>query len=95
MRDFLYIGSSPSEETCVGIGVENYTELARAECKRFIEVLRKVHGPEPKGAELKITANPHDFGTYYEVVCWFDDTYPESVDYAYKVEAETPLTWEV
>lgn len=92
MRDFLYIGSSPVEETCVGIDAGSHAQVE--ECKRFIEVIRKVHGPEPEGAQLKVKSNLHDFGTYYEVICWYDDKFPDSVDYAFKVEAETPLTWE-
>ena len=72
MRDFLSIGSSPWDENCVQVGQSDYYEKAREECMRFIQLLRQKFGPEPEGAELRIKDFPHDFGTYCEVVCWFD-----------------------
>jgi len=94
MRDYLTIGSVPCEEECVQVGAENYYEESRKECKRFIELLRKVFGFEPEGATLRVKAFPHDSGTYHEVVCYYDEAYPDSVDYAFELESNTPCTWE-
>lgn len=30
----------------------------------------------------------------YEVVCWYDDAFPESIDYAFRCESGAPTTWE-
>jgi hypothetical protein len=76
------------------VGSENYAEVARKECERFIVLLRKTHGKEPVGARLAIKSFPHDFGNYYEVVCWYDDAIEKSIEYAYKLEAETPELWD-
>lgn len=89
----MEIGSSPASEDCVQLGCEDYPVLARAECKRFIEFIRKHRGIEPDGARLAIKGNPHDFGTYYEVVCYFDDELPESEAYAFACESELPENW--
>ena len=94
MRDFLTLGPAPYEEHCVCVGEDNYEERARAECRRFIALLRKIVGPEPAGARLGIQSFPHDFGDYLEVVCYFNSDIPESVEYAYRCEEQTPATWE-
>jgi hypothetical protein len=94
MKDYFSIGSSPIEETCVQLGTENYAERAKQECKRFIELIRKNIGEEPDGAQLGIKGFDHDFGRYYEVVCYFDDSNKDAVDYAIRCEKEMPLKWE-
>lgn len=94
MRDFINIGSSPAAEDCVGVGVPNYSILAKRECNRFIKLIRATLGPEPEGAELRIKGFDHDYGRYYEVVCWYDDALPESQEYALKCESEAPEYWD-
>ncbi len=93
MRDFLSLGSSPINETCVQVGEQDYASLAKQECARFIGLVRRTLGAEPEGAALQTKAFPHDLGTYYEVVCFFDPEIQASVDYAYRCEGETPTTW--
>jgi hypothetical protein len=95
MKDYIEIGSSPCDEDCVQLGSEDYTVKALCECKRFINLLRKVFGDEPDGARLVIKGFEHDFGRYYEVVCYFDDEKPGSTEYAFKLEANTPATWSI
>jgi hypothetical protein len=94
MRDYLPLGPTPSDEPCGCVGEENYADRARAECKRFMALLRHTFGPEPAGAQLAAKWFDHDFGRYCEVVCWFDTDIPESMDYAFRCDAETPTTWE-
>lgn len=97
MRDFLNIGSSPPEESCAQLSRDHYDEYvgkAKIECRAYIGALRKKLGNEPDGAALCIKSFPHDFGTYYEVVCYFDSKLEESVLYAFKCESEGPETWD-
>jgi len=94
MRDFINIGPVPANESCQQIGAMDYDpQLARAECQRFITAIRATLGPEPEGARLGIKSNPHDFGSYLEVVCYYDDDLEESADYAYKCESDSPMDW--
>jgi hypothetical protein len=93
MRDFLEIGPSPPEEDCVQVGEEDCSRRAKIECQHYIDALRKKLGEEPDGASLGIKSNSHDFGTYYEVVCRYDDDDPEAASYALKCESEGPKTW--
>lgn len=90
--DYLNIGSSPPEETCVMVGEENYFKRSRAECTRYIQKIREFCGPEPFGARLATKAFPHDFGTYHEVVCHFCTE--EGLEYALKCEGYGPMTWD-
>lgn len=94
MRDFIEIGPAPFEEDCAQVGDPDYQRQATAECRAFIEAIRRKLGPEPEGAYLKVKWFDHDFGSYCQVVCFFEDDNPQAVDYAYKCEAEAPATWE-
>ena len=94
MRDHITIGPVPAEESCQQVGTPSYDpQAARAECNRFREAIRKVVGPEPEGASLRIMANPHNFGTYLEVACYFEDDNEEAARYAFKCESDAPTTW--
>ncbi len=94
MRDYLVIGDSPAAEDCVQLGSNDYDTRAREECKQFRELLRTKFGPEPMGARLAIKSFPHDFGNYLEVVCFYDDEFPDSEAYALACENDMPETWE-
>jgi hypothetical protein len=94
METYLVLAPTPYEEDCVCVGEENYMPRARAECQRFIVLLRKKFGPEPEGARLAVKSFPHDFGDYLEVICYFDETLPDSVAYAYTCEDNLPATWD-
>ncbi|MGD9613804.1 MAG: hypothetical protein AB7H90_01255 [Alphaproteobacteria bacterium] len=94
MIDKLEIGPAPALEDCESLGPNYNPERARLECRTFIGLIRRVLGPEPEGAKLVITSNPHDFGTYYEVAVRFDDRDEEAGEYAYKVESEAPVEWD-
>lgn len=93
MREYIEIGPSPAEEECVQIGDPNYSKLARAECHRFIDAIRQKLGPEVDGAALRVKSSPHDFGTYMEVVCYYDDDDPISTEYAFDCESNAPQRW--
>ncbi len=94
MRDFIVVGETPLDEDCAQVGESDYHRKALRECQRFIQLLRDTFGPKPEGAALRIKSFEHDFGTYHEVVCWFNPELPGFVDYAFRCESETPKTWE-
>ncbi len=93
MKDYIDIGPAPCNEDCAQIGQLGFTECNIKECRRFIELIRSTLGPEPTGARLGIKAHDHEFGTYREVVCYYDDDKPEAVDYAFRCESEAPAKW--
>ena len=93
MRDYIEIGSTPCEENCQQVPYQDH-ELAMREVRQFIEAIRKVVGVEPPGAHLRVRANPHDFGTYHEVVCYYDTNNEAAAEYAFDCENKAPRTWE-
>jgi len=92
-KDYISIGAAPAEEMPVQVGHPDYYRLAIAECNRYIRLIRRDLGPEPEGARLAIKAFPHDYGTYHEVVCWYESDLPESVKYAHRCEREVSSKW--
>ena len=88
-RDTLSIGSTPYGEDCAQVGATeyDYATRARAECKAFMQQIVK-HYPEPDNGYLKIKANPHDFGTYYEVNAVYDMDDNEAYVWALSVERD-------
>lgn len=94
MRDFIDIGSAPPMETSAQVGSEGYVHRAQRECRAYINLLRRALGSEPDGAELRVKSNPHDFGTYLSVVCYFDSSNQAATDYAFRCEAQGPENWD-
>jgi hypothetical protein len=95
MRDYMDLGSAPCDEPCVSVSRDvDYLPAMRAECLRFIALIRKKLGDEPPGAYLKVKSNPHDWGVYLSVVVVFEDSDEEARNYAYLCESEAPRTWQ-
>ena len=94
MRDYMDLECAPCDEPCAQVGEPDYYLRAKEECARFIVLIRKKLGEEPPGARLAVKSNPHDFGTYYSVVCHFEDNDEEARRYAYLCESDAPSTWQ-
>lgn len=94
MRDYLTIGSVPYGEPCAQVGSDNYDRNSRLECKAFIGQITREFGFEPNGAFLMIKRFPYEFGSYREVVVFYDDNYDDAVEYAFKIEANAPEFWD-
>ena len=88
-RETLSIGATPYGEDCAQVGSTDYdyATRARVECKAFMQQIAK-HYPEPDNGYLKIKANSHDFGTYYEVNAVYDMDDNEAYVWALSVERD-------
>ena len=93
MKNYFCIGPSPHEEDCAQVGQPGYRRKAIAECERFIQLIRDTVGLEPEGAELGIKSFDHDFGVYFEVICWFETDNEAARAYAARCEDDAPATW--
>ncbi len=99
MLDYLELGSSPSEESCVQVGTDDSSIRAQSECKRYMLEIKGMMLPirsDPQYIDkisFRIKSFPHDFGDYYEVVCSYDDEDGVALDLAMFVEAHTPTHW--
>ena len=56
MENYLVLAPAPIKENCLSVCEEDYLPRARAECQRFIALLRTKFGPEPAGARLAVTS---------------------------------------
>lgn len=93
VKDHLAIGCCPCDEAAVQVGVDDYRALAGAQARRYVEAIRTVLGDEPKGAGLGGKWFAHDFGSYCEVVCWYETENPAAAEYAFRCESEAPSRW--
>lgn len=94
MKNYLDISAVPSDEPCAQVGSVDYQKWPSLECLTLVGQIRRILGPEPEGVRLITKANPHDFGTYYEVVCTYDDDLPASEKYALDCEGQMGHEWD-
>jgi len=94
MTEAVDIGCAPYEEPCAQLGEDGYERRAQRECRALIRQLRRMHGNEPQGAELRVTRNPHDWGVYLSVACVFDPGAEAAVQYAQQVVDGLPSRWD-
>lgn len=57
-------------------GDSGYTDIAFFECRRYIALLRRAIGPEPKGAQLRFRRSQEDIDPYVDVTVDYDDENP-------------------
>ncbi len=94
MSEYIELGSAPADEDCVQVkSGGDYVEAMKKECGRFLELIREKMGQEPEGAKLAVKRFSHDFGPYFEVVCYYDENKEQSVEYAFECEANLPTRW--
>jgi len=89
MRDYITIGSSPNNEECVQVGSADYKNRMRTECNVYKRQLERTY----PGVEFGIKGFEHDFGTYFEVVAYFDTENETEVDAAFGAELGAD-TWD-
>lgn len=92
MIDYIELGPTPSEENCAQVGDDFYEKNAREECHRYLEQLIRQWG-EKNAHRFGIKRFPHDFGSYFEVVVYFDSDSEDDLDFAIKVENNLPAVW--
>lgn len=100
-KDWLTIGSTPSDEDCVQTINPDYDRLSRQECERFRQLVLKICGQPPNDTVwVGVKKFPYECdkcclsGFYREVVVFYDNTNQEGMDYAYWVESHSPQTWD-
>ena len=92
MYDFLELGPSPSDESCVQVSKGEYEDQMKDECHRYRQMLQKRF---PFAEHMfRVRAFPHDYGRYYEVVILFWSSSEEENKIAWFVEDNLPATWD-
>lgn len=95
MKDFLYLGPVPCDESCAQVGDNDFRRKATIEMKAYISLLkRKFPLTEESGVTLRIKWENHDFGAYGEVVAEYDYHNEEALAYALRIENNLPYEWD-
>ena len=102
MKDYIEIGQTPPNEACAQVGQDDYSERAVIECRAYINQLWRyleqtkgiAKDNAPESFALSIKSNPHDFGTYYEVIAKFDDENEDAMNLAFFLESNGPGDWD-
>ncbi len=94
-NETLELGTTvPIDEPCAQVGSDNYSANSRKEAQAFIKQIIRQHGQPPAGVSLSTKNNPHDFGSYLDVVIKFDEDNEAASNYAYGVENDLPYNWD-
>ncbi len=92
--DEIFLGPTPNAEKCAQVGTSNYTVLTNMEIPAYMSQLHRQFSDMPSSITLYKKANPHDFGTYYELVARFTIDDEEAVSYVYEMECKLPDRWD-
>lgn len=97
MRDYLNIGSTPYDEPCVQVGSPHYHKWGRKECSAFAtqcsSLLSSEFGDDTV-VSCSVKSFLHDFGTYHEVVVWYNPDNEDSTNQAFWLEENCPANWD-
>jgi hypothetical protein len=92
-----YFESTPADEPCSQSLDQDFYQKNRDECIRFRDLLLKAYPPPPH-AYLVIKSEPHDFGTYRNVVSMMEDSISEEdekIVYEWNTKVSScPSTWD-
>lgn len=92
MKDFISLGTAPTNENCCQLCRPNYEKYGELEALEFRRMLLDYIDNLEDGIWIKITRNPHDFGNYYDVILEFDSN-EETVNHACAIEDSIPNNW--
>lgn len=91
MIHYLTLGPTPYSEECQQVGTPEFDGAkAKTELKTFADQLRRLF---PK-CRFGIKTFPHDFGSYSEVVVYFDNNNEQSIKDAFEAEGAIPEHWD-
>jgi hypothetical protein len=94
MTDYLHLSPTPIDEPCQQVGPNYDPQRARAECRAFINQLKRQFPAETALVTLSIKNQQHDFGSYVDVIATFDSENESAVDAAYTLEGSLPENWD-
>lgn len=88
--DYVTLGPTPAGEDCEQLGPNYNNAKARKECLIYKKQLQRMF----PGGFFNIKSFSHDFGTYHEVVAYYDDNNDDAMGDAFEIENNTPEYWD-
>jgi hypothetical protein len=93
MLEYFILGPTPSDEDCAQVGDDDFRNRATNEMNAYVNQLNRMFpNAVEKGISFSKKWFSHDFGTYGEVVAYYND----DSDYSFllDVEMNLPYTWD-
>lgn len=93
-QEYIELGPVPCEENCAQVGDADFRKASNLEMSAYINQLRREFHSRLNVIEFGKKWFDHDFGSYGEVVVYFNPDDDESFQAAYFVESHLPMTWD-
>jgi hypothetical protein len=91
MRTYIELNSVPFAEDCVQVDPDaDYIPAMRWECTVYKKQLERMF----PGCVFELRNFVHAFGTYIEVVYWYDDHNEDQTAQAFRIESTLPEHWD-
>lgn len=96
MQNYLEMDCTPLDEPCLNVGED--TALQRIEATVMKSQIERTFDQIPEGFYIKVNRNYHDFGVYYDLQLWFQESMDEeespSETFTYMLESNWPKVWD-
>lgn len=99
MKDFIQLGSTPTEEECAQVGTDDGFERSKKECSVYIAQLNRQFPKQPGNCYFKTKTFQHSIGKndiaeIKEVVLFFENNDEEESKWAFALEERLPDHWD-
>jgi hypothetical protein len=91
--EWLDLGPTPSGEDCLQVGKSTDAEQV-AEIRIYFDQVVRTVNPDRNLVKFKISANPHEFGTYHNLEVGADSENEAAIEEAVRIENGCPEFWD-
>lgn len=92
--EYMEIGPVPCEEDCAQVGQPDFRKISSIEMNAYIHQLEREFQTRLDVIRFEKKWFNHDFGSYGEVVVYYDPEDEYSTQSAYFVESHLPMRWD-
>ncbi len=92
--EYYEFDTVPYGEECAQVGSIDYKKMANLEIVVLIDQIKRTYGNIPDGIVFKKAECYHDFGTYYEIRCYYNEDVEKQVEYVMSIEQNFPKHWD-
>lgn len=94
MIEYMEIGPTPCEEDCAQLGTSDYRKISNIEMTAYINQLCREFATRLDYVDFGKKWFNHDFGSYGEVVVYYNTEDEESTKAAFFIESHLPMRWD-
>lgn len=94
MIEYIEIGPNPCEEDCAQLGTPDYRRISNIEMNAYIGQLCREFSNLLDDVDFGKKWFNHDFGSYGEVVVYYNPENEASAKAAFFIESNLPIRWD-